>query len=338
MGIAVRGGMAAEGLGGMAMAGMSVGGWSLGGAAVLVAVWTVMMAAMMLPAAAPMIVIFASAQARRARQAAVPTWVFVAGYLLVWSAAGVLVYALVQIGSDIATALSATERATWAPLALGATLLAAGVYQFTPLKRVCLIHCRSPFAFVAQHWRDGRAGALHASDGVPARCFLSRLLLGAVRGDGRRRGDEPGLDAPAHAGCLRRESAPAGSARLTHYRCRPDRSRADGRKRRRPDALDRLIQAFCRICSRQQSRRSATMLRSHGHGGADRPQPCTLPHRGQAWRAASRVGLVGWRWRAGQPAASADASPVISVRCSRLAARMCRVGCGGLATCRMHRA
>jgi predicted metal-binding membrane protein len=160
MGIVVRGGMAAEGLGGMAMAGMWAAGWSIGGAVVFVALWTVMMAAMMLPAALPMIVIFASAQARRARQAAVPTWVFTAGYLLVWAAAGVLVYALVQIGSDIATALSAAERATWAPLALGTTLLAAGVYQFTPLKRVCLTHCRSPLAFVAQHWRDGRIGAL----------------------------------------------------------------------------------------------------------------------------------------------------------------------------------
>jgi predicted metal-binding membrane protein len=160
MGVVVRGGMGADGLGGMAMGGMTAAGWAVGGAVVFVALWTVMMAAMMLPAALPMIVIFASAQARRARQAAVPTWVFVAGYLLVWAAAGVLVYALVQIGSDIATVLSAGERATWAPLALGATLLAAGVYQFTPLKRVCLTHCRSPFAFVAQHWRDGRIGAL----------------------------------------------------------------------------------------------------------------------------------------------------------------------------------
>ena len=160
MGIVVRGGVAAEGLGGMAMGGMAAAGWSLRGAVVFVALWTVMMAAMMLPAAAPMILIFASAQARRARQAAVPTWVFIAGYLLVWAAAGFLVHGLVQIGSDVATGLTSADRASWAPVALGATLLAAGLYQFTPLKRVCLIHCRSPFAFVAQHWRDGRIGAL----------------------------------------------------------------------------------------------------------------------------------------------------------------------------------
>jgi predicted metal-binding membrane protein len=160
MGIVVRGGMAADGMGGMAMRGMAAGGWSLGGAVVFVAIWTVMMAAMMLPAAAPMIVIFASAQARRARQAAVPTWIFTAGYLLVWAAAGLLVYALVQIGSEIATALTSADRARWAPVALGGTLLAAGLYQFTPLKHVCLTRCRSPLAFVAQHWRDGRLGAL----------------------------------------------------------------------------------------------------------------------------------------------------------------------------------
>ena len=85
---------------------------------------------------------------------------FIAGYLLVWAAAGFLVHGLVQIGSDVATGLTSADRASWAPVALGATLLAAGLYQFTPLKRVCLIHCRSPFAFVAQHWRDGRIGAL----------------------------------------------------------------------------------------------------------------------------------------------------------------------------------
>jgi predicted metal-binding membrane protein len=127
---------------------------------VFVALWTVMMAAMMLPAAAPMILIFASAQARRARFAAVPTWIFIAGYLLVWAAAGVLVYVLVQVGSDLATGLTSADRASWAPVALGATLIAAGLYQFTPLRRVCLVHCRSPLTFVAQHWRDGRMGAL----------------------------------------------------------------------------------------------------------------------------------------------------------------------------------
>jgi predicted metal-binding membrane protein len=185
MGIVVRGGMTAEGMGGMAMAGMamagmSAAGWSLGGAVVFVAVWTMMMAAMMLPAAAPMILIFASAQARRQRDAAVPAWIFIAGYILVWLAAGLLVYILVQFGSDIATRLTSADRASWAPLALGATLLAAGLYQFTPIKRVCLIHCRSPFAFVAQYWRDGRIGALQMGLRHGAYCLGCCWALFAV--------------------------------------------------------------------------------------------------------------------------------------------------------------
>lgn len=119
-----------------------------------------MMAAMMLPAAASMIFMFASAQARRKREVAVPTWIFVAGYLLVWAACGVVVYGVVQVGGELAASLAPAERSQWAPLALGATVVVAGLYQFTPVKRVCLNHCRSPFAFIAQHWRDGRIGAL----------------------------------------------------------------------------------------------------------------------------------------------------------------------------------
>ena len=160
MGIVVRGGLSGSGMGDMAMAGMPEAGWSLVGAASFVVVWTVMMAAMMLPAAAPMIAIFAAAQSRRQRDVAVPTWIFVAGYLLVWTVVGGLVYVVVQLASEVASRFAAADRIQWGPPALGTTLLAAGLYQLTPLKRVCLSHCRSPFGFVAQHWREGRLGAL----------------------------------------------------------------------------------------------------------------------------------------------------------------------------------
>ena len=210
MGIAVRGGMAADGMAGMAMSGMSAtAGWSLAGAVVFVAVWTVMMAAMMLPAATPMVIIFASAQARRQEHVAVPTWIFIAGYMIVWAAAGILVYVLVQFGSELATMLAPAERGRWAPVALGSTLVVAGLYQFTPIKNVCLSHCRSPLAFVAQHWRAGRVGAL--GDGTEARRVLFRLLLGAVRGDGCRRSHELAVDASADVDRFRRESAAAWS-------------------------------------------------------------------------------------------------------------------------------
>src|SRR5262249_54377585 len=118
MGIAVRGGAAADSMGGLAMAGMTAGGWSVGGATVFLGIWTVMMAAMMLPAAAPMIVVFTSAQARRQRDAAVPTWVFVAGYVLIWAAAGLLVYALVEFASEAIARFPPGDRAAWMPPAL----------------------------------------------------------------------------------------------------------------------------------------------------------------------------------------------------------------------------
>ena len=139
-----------------------------------------MMVAMMLPAAASMIFMFASAQARREQDVAVPTWIFVAGYILVWAAAGLVVYVLVQIGSELATRLAPPERSRWAPLALGVTVAAAGLYQFTPLKRVCLNHCRSPLAFIAQHWRDGRVGALAMGLRHGVYCFGCCWALFAV--------------------------------------------------------------------------------------------------------------------------------------------------------------
>jgi predicted metal-binding membrane protein len=139
---------------------MSAAAWSLASAATFVTAWTVMMVAMMLPAATPMILIFASAQARRDRHVAVPTWLFVAGYFLLWAATGLIVYFLIQAGADLLRHHVRLDRHIWAARAMGATLILAGLYQFTPLKSVCLRHCRSPLAFVAQHWREGRTGAL----------------------------------------------------------------------------------------------------------------------------------------------------------------------------------
>lgn len=181
MGIAVRGGMEGmEGMAGMAMAGIATGGWSLAGAATFLTAWTVMMAAMMLPAAAPMIFMFAAAQAKRGQQVAVPTWIFVAGYMFVWAMAGLLVYVLVQLASEFATSLDPPQRSKWAPLALGATLGVAGLYQFTTFKHICLRHCRSPLAFVAQHWRDGRVGALKMGLRHGVYCFGCCWALFAV--------------------------------------------------------------------------------------------------------------------------------------------------------------
>jgi predicted metal-binding membrane protein len=180
IGDALRGSMSADGMEGMAMGGMSAAGWSVGAALVFVGMWTVMMAAMMLPAAAPMILTFAAAQARRDNMAAVPTWIFIAGYLFVWSAVGVVVFGLVQVGADAPSYLGSVDRAIWGPLVLGVTLVVAGVYQFTPLKRVCLRHCRSPMAFVALHWRDGPLGAVRMGIWHGAYCLGCCWALFAI--------------------------------------------------------------------------------------------------------------------------------------------------------------
>jgi hypothetical protein len=107
------------------------------------------------PSAAPMVLTFAAVQARHNRNVAVTTWVFVAAYILVWAHAGLVVYVLLHAGKDLVYHLGWFQNGAWARLALGVTLTLAGLYQFTPLKRLCLHRCRSPLAFLKQHWRDG---------------------------------------------------------------------------------------------------------------------------------------------------------------------------------------
>lgn len=143
---------------GMAMLAMNM--WSWVEVATLAVMWAVMMVAMMAPAAAPMILMYAAIYRRRAAAGtpAVPTAVFVLGYLVVWTVFS-LIAALVQAGLHTAALLSPAMVAT-SPLLAGAVLVAAGIFQWTPLKRACLATCRSPLSFVMSSWREGRAGAL----------------------------------------------------------------------------------------------------------------------------------------------------------------------------------
>jgi len=134
--------------------------WSAAMFALMFVMWFVMMVAMMLPSAAPMILTFAAVQRRRQAQggAFVPTGVFVAGYLLVWAAFS-LIASSAQYGLEHAALVSPMmgKAAPW----LGATLLlAAGLFQFAPLKNVCLDKCRTPLGFIMTEWRDGTRGAL----------------------------------------------------------------------------------------------------------------------------------------------------------------------------------
>ena len=144
------------------MSGMSGMGWTWDAFLVFVVAWAVMMTAMMFPSVAPMLLLFRTMAVRRkaAGTAFVPTWIFALGYLAVWTLIGVATWVVIQIASDLVSRLSMTDRETWAPLALGIVLILAGIYQFTPLKGICLRQCQSPVGFVMTHWRDGPQGAL----------------------------------------------------------------------------------------------------------------------------------------------------------------------------------
>jgi predicted metal-binding membrane protein len=128
-------------------------------APLFLAIWVVMMVAMMFPTAAPMILTFHKVQAgKRARgEAFVSTWVFVAAYLLIWVLAGVVAYAG-ALAAEAVAARAGLSAATAARIG-GAILVAAGIYQLTPLKDLCLTKCRTPVGFIMTSWRDGAAGA-----------------------------------------------------------------------------------------------------------------------------------------------------------------------------------
>ncbi len=149
-----------QGMSGSVMAGPDLRAWHATDLALVFWMWAVMMAAMMVPAAIPAILVFDRiTDARlRAGHPNTPTALFVAGYVLAWTAFS-LAAALAQWALHAAAQLSAGMSTTHART--GATILvAAGAYQWSPLKGRCLAHCRSPLDFLAEHLRDGHFGAL----------------------------------------------------------------------------------------------------------------------------------------------------------------------------------
>lgn len=125
----------------------------------LFGMWSVMMVAMMLPSATPMILLVGAVARRRgAAGPAVHTGLFTAGYFLLWigfSAVAALAQWLLHRAALLTPAMASAS-----PVLSGLVLLTAGVYQWLPLKRACLGHCRSPLHFLGAEWREGRAGAL----------------------------------------------------------------------------------------------------------------------------------------------------------------------------------
>jgi len=125
-------------------------------ATLMILMWAVMMVAMMLPSAAPMLSTYSRIAAPREGYRAYHVWMFAAGYFVVWTvfslAATILQYAL-QSAAIISNGLRTTS------LAGGLILVVTGVYQLTPLKNICLKRCRTPVGFFMTSWRDGTRGA-----------------------------------------------------------------------------------------------------------------------------------------------------------------------------------
>jgi predicted metal-binding membrane protein len=135
---------------------MDNGPWTgLGTLGWFLAVWVVMMGAMMFPSVAPTVALYS----RMARERSpLSPLLFAAGYLVTWGGAGVLAFAAAVAGGRIGGDVLAWDRGgRWVA---GATLVLAAVYQLTPLKDACLGKCRSPLGFLLGSWRDGPRGAL----------------------------------------------------------------------------------------------------------------------------------------------------------------------------------
>lgn len=148
------------------------------------AMWVVMMAGMMLPSAAPTILMYGAMVRKRGEGDRVlpAAWIFVAGYLLMWtgfSLGATLLQAALERAALLDDMMTSASRGM-----NGAVLLAAGVYQWTPLKDACLGKCRNPIQFFMTHWRPGAAGALRMGVANGAYCvgccWVLMLLLFAV--------------------------------------------------------------------------------------------------------------------------------------------------------------
>jgi predicted metal-binding membrane protein len=139
---------------------MPMGRWGLLAYGLAFAMWALMMVGMMIPSAAPMIVLYTRLvrRAQAQKQPLASTSTFVAGYLLVWGVFSLVAAVIQGVLVDLALVTNAMTSAS--AILSGAVLIAAGLYQWTPLKHACLTHCRSPIYFLSQRWRPGTSGAL----------------------------------------------------------------------------------------------------------------------------------------------------------------------------------
>ena len=168
----------------MSNMGMAAGvSWGASEVFLTFVMWTVMMIGMMSASAAPVLVLFAGARsARDGRAVSLPVLLFGLGYMTVWAGFSA-VAALAQWALHQAALLS-PAMAVSSPYFGGAILIAAGVYQLTPLKRACLTQCQSAQGFLMTHWRSGNRGAfiMGAAHGLSCLgcCWALMLVLFAV--------------------------------------------------------------------------------------------------------------------------------------------------------------
>lgn len=148
----------------------------------LFVMWSIMMVAMMVPSVTPMVMMFTTVNRKRResdRTDLVPVGVFVSGYLIAWMAFSAAA-AVAQWALHAAALVSPMMTSSSAILG-GALLIAGGIYQWTPLKYACLIHCRTPMSFLMTSWRPGRTGALvmglHHGSFCVGCCWVLMALL-----------------------------------------------------------------------------------------------------------------------------------------------------------------
>jgi predicted metal-binding membrane protein len=144
------------------MGGMDAGpGTDPGSFGFYVTAWVVMMAAMMFPSIAPMVHMYQRINDRR-REAGSKrigaTSLFVAGYLVAWTAFGLAAYGLIELFRSLS--IDVLSWSSGGRYVAGGVILIAAIYQLTPAKDACLRRCRSPLAFVHGNWRSGYGGAL----------------------------------------------------------------------------------------------------------------------------------------------------------------------------------
>ncbi|MBI4262925.1 MAG: DUF2182 domain-containing protein [Acidobacteria bacterium] len=131
--------------------------WGAADLLMLFVMWSVMMIAMMVPSAAPVMLLTMGTYRRRRNRARPLTLLFAAGYLAAWTGFSGLAAAAQMLLHQ--TAVLSAAMASRSAAVGGAILLAAGVYQWLPLKQACLTRCRSPLEFLTREWREGAGGA-----------------------------------------------------------------------------------------------------------------------------------------------------------------------------------